>query len=50
MVFKLIVPKWLIFSNEKIAIKNIVRVMESVCELKVPLVVDTETGDNWGEL
>ncbi|MEA3323438.1 MAG: DNA polymerase I [Patescibacteria group bacterium] len=30
--------------------KNIVRVMENVCKLKVPLVVDTETGDNWGEL
>ncbi len=30
--------------------KNIVRVMEGVCKLKVPLVVDTEIGDNWGLL
>ena len=30
--------------------KNIIRVMENVCKLSVPLVVDTETGDNWGEL
>ncbi len=30
--------------------KNIVRIMENVCKLSVPLVVDTEIGDNWGEL
>ncbi len=30
--------------------KNIIRVMENVCKLSVPLVVDTEIGDNWGEL
>lgn len=35
---------------EKEFTKNIVRVMENVCKLSVPLVVDTETGDNWGEL
>ena len=29
---------------------NIIRIMENICELKVPLVVDTEIGDNWGEL
>ncbi len=39
--------------KEKIIIdstKNIMRVMENVCKLKVPLVVDTEIGDNWGML
>ena len=30
--------------------KNITRVMEKVCELSVPLVVDTAIGNNWGEL
>ncbi len=30
--------------------KNIMRVMENVCKLRVPLVVDTEIGDNWGML
>ena len=30
--------------------KNIIRVMENVCKLSVPLVVDTEIGENWGEL
>jgi DNA polymerase-1 len=30
--------------------KNIIRIMEQVCELSVPLVVDTEIGSNWGEL
>jgi DNA polymerase I len=31
-------------------VADIVRVMENVCELKVPLVVDAEVGDHWGEL
>lgn len=35
---------------EKEFTKNIIRVMEQVCKLSVPLVVDTETGDNWGKL
>jgi DNA polymerase-1 len=30
--------------------KNIIRVMQNVCKLSVPLVVDTETGNNWGKL
>jgi len=30
--------------------KDIVRIMENVCKLSVPLVVDAEIGNNWGEL
>ena len=34
---------------EKFA-EDVKRVMENVCELKVPLVVDAAIGDHWGEL
>lgn len=30
--------------------ENIKRIMEEICELRVPLVVDTAIGKNWGEL
>ena len=39
--------------NENIAdefIKNIKGIMESVVKLSVPLLVNAEKGDNWGQL